>query len=89
MLWASGFFTLVVSVIGIMLIFKTNFSLNLRFITTIIHGSFAIAFMSAVAVHAYLGTIANPGSWCATADGKVTRKWAEKHHSEWYKEIVK
>ncbi len=39
--------------------------------------------------HAYLGTIANPGTWRALIDGKVGRKWAKKHHSEWYKEIVK
>jgi len=89
MLWASGFLTLMVSITGIMLIFKTGFSLNLRFITTIIHGSFGIAFMAAVAIHAYLGTVANPGSWRAMADGKVTSQWAEKHHSEWYKEITK
>ena len=89
MLWVSGFLTLVVGITGIMLIFKADFTLNLRFMTTIIHGSFGIAFMAAVAVHAYLGTIANPGSWRAMADGKVTRKWAEKHHSEWYKEIEK
>jgi formate dehydrogenase subunit gamma len=80
MLWVSGLLTLVVSITGIMLIFKAGFSLNVRLITTIIHGSFGIAFMAAVLVHAYLGTIANPGSWRAMADGKVTRKWAEKHH---------
>jgi formate dehydrogenase gamma subunit len=89
MLWISGILTLMVGITGIMLIFKTDLSLNLRFITTIIHGSFGIMFMAVVAVHAYLGTIANPGSWRSMADGKVTRKWAEKHHSEWYSEIVK
>ena len=30
-----------------------------------------------------------PGTWRALIDGKVGRKWAEKHHSEWYKGVEK
>jgi formate dehydrogenase subunit gamma len=52
-----------------------------------LHGFFAIIMVAAVIAHAYLGTIANPGTWRALVDGKVSRPWARKHHSEWYKEM--
>ncbi|MBN1843091.1 MAG: hypothetical protein JW883_12540 [Deltaproteobacteria bacterium] len=48
---------------------------------------FTIIFTATIIAHIYLGTIANPGTWRALVDGKVSRKWAKKHHSEWYKEI--
>jgi formate dehydrogenase subunit gamma len=52
-----------------------------------VHGFFSIVFVAVIVAHAYLGTIANPGTWSAMVDGKVSRLWAKKHHSEWYKEI--
>jgi cytochrome b subunit of formate dehydrogenase len=55
---------------------------------SIIHGFFAIIFVAAIIAHAYLGTIANPGTWSAMVTGKVSRLWAKKHHSEGYKEMV-
>jgi cytochrome b subunit of formate dehydrogenase len=38
--------------------------------------------------HAYLGTIANPGTWRVLVDGYVTREWAQHHHPYWYRLIV-
>jgi formate dehydrogenase subunit gamma len=49
---------------------------------------FAIPLVAAVIAHAYLGTVANPGTWSAMVTGKVSRLWAKKHHSEWYKEVA-
>jgi formate dehydrogenase subunit gamma len=46
-----------------------------------------VIFVAAIIAHAYLGTIANPGTWRAMVDGKVSWKWAKKHHSEWYKKV--
>jgi formate dehydrogenase subunit gamma len=54
-----------------------------------IHGFFAVVFVAAIIAHAYLGTIANPGTWRILVDGKVSRNWAKKHHSVWYQEHVK
>ncbi len=51
------------------------------------HGFFAIIFVATIIAHSYLGTIANPGTWSAMVDGKVSRMWTKKHHSKWYKEI--
>ncbi len=44
--------------------------------------------IAGVVAHAYLGTIANPGTWRVLVDGYVTRKWAEHHHPLWYQAIV-
>jgi formate dehydrogenase subunit gamma len=71
---------------GILLIFEDGLPLTLTFLSTV-HGFFAIIFVASIIAHAYLGTIANPGTWRAMVDGKVSRLWAKKHHSEWYKEV--
>ena len=41
-----------------------------------------------VLAHAYLGTVANPGTWRVLVDGWVTREWAKHHHPNWYKKIM-
>ena len=88
-LWLSAVLSLIMGVTGVLLIFKNSLPLTFNCVTSTIHGLFAVIFLAAIIAHAYLGTIANPGTWRALIDGKVGRKWAKKHHSEWYKEIVK
>jgi cytochrome b subunit of formate dehydrogenase len=75
-------------VTGVLLIFKGSLPLTLNCLLSTIHGFLAVIFTAAVIAHGYLGTIANPGTWRALVDGKVSRKWAQKHHSEWYKEVA-
>jgi cytochrome b subunit of formate dehydrogenase len=41
-----------------------------------------------VLAHAYLGTVANPGTWRVLVDGSVTREWAEHHHPNWYRALL-
>ncbi len=86
--WLTGGLTVVMGVTGVLLIFKNSLSVNVNLLLTTIHGFFAILFVAAVIAHAYLGTIANPGTWSAMVTGKVSRIWAKKHHSEWYKDIA-
>ncbi|MEW6388201.1 MAG: formate dehydrogenase subunit gamma [Thermodesulfobacteriota bacterium] len=85
--WLTLALSVIMGLTGILLIFKNSLPLTLNCLLSTIHGFFAIIFVAAVIAHAYLGTIANPGTWRALVDGKVSRKWAEKHHSEWYKEM--
>lgn len=87
-LWVSAGFSLIMGATGVLLIFKNDLPLTFNCLISTIHGLFAVIFVAAVIAHAYLGTIANPGTWRALIDGKVGRKWAQKHHSEWYKEIA-
>jgi len=85
--WFTGVLTLIMGVTGIMLIFRDSFDLGTNCLLSTIHGFFAIIFTATIIARIYLGAIANPGTWRALVDGKVSRKWAKKHHSEWYKEI--
>jgi formate dehydrogenase subunit gamma len=87
-LWLTAVLSLIMGVTGVLLIFKNSLPLTFNCLMSTIHGFFAVIFLAAVVAHAYLGTIANPGTWRALIDGRVGRKWAKKHHSEWYKEIT-
>ena len=85
--WLSFGLSIIMCATGVLLIFKNSLPLTLNCLLSTIHGFTAIILVAAVLAHAYLGTIANPGTWRAMVDGKVSRLWAKKHHSEWYKEI--
>ncbi len=85
--WLTGGLTLIMALTGILLIFKNSLPLTFNCLMSTVHGFFAIIFVAAVLAHAYLGTIANPGTFSAMVTGKVGRLWAKKHHSEWYKEM--
>ncbi len=87
-LWLSATLSFLIGLTGILLIFKNSLPLTFNCVLSTVHGLLAIIFVAAIIAHAYLGTIANPGTWRAMVDGKVSRKWAKKHHSEWYKEIT-
>ncbi len=87
--WLTVALSLILGLTGILLIFKNSLPLTVNCVLSTVHGFFAIIFVAAIIAHAYLGTIANPGTWRAMIDGKVSKLWAQKHHSEWYKEIAK
>jgi len=87
--WLTVGLSLILGITGILLIFKDSLPLTVNCVLSTVHGFFAIIFVAAIIAHAYLGTIANPGTWRAMIDGKVSKLWAQKHHSEWYKEIDK
>jgi formate dehydrogenase gamma subunit len=86
--WLTMGLSLLMGLTGVLLIFKNSLPLTFNCLISTVHGFFAVIFVAAIIAHAYLGTIANPGTWRALVDGKVGRKWAKKHHSEWYKEVV-
>lgn len=86
--WLTLALSLIMGITGVLMIFKNSLPLTLNCALSTVHGFFAVIFVAAVIAHIYLGTIANPGTWRAMVDGKVGRKWAKKHHSEWYKEIA-
>ncbi|MDI6853811.1 MAG: formate dehydrogenase subunit gamma [Deltaproteobacteria bacterium] len=86
--WLTAALSLFMGATGVLLIFKNSLPLTFNCLMSTMHGLVAVIFVAAVIAHAYLGTIANPGTWRALVDGKVGRKWAKKHHSEWYKEVA-
>ncbi|UCG84852.1 MAG: formate dehydrogenase subunit gamma [Gemmatimonadota bacterium] len=86
--WYSLLFGLIMSVTGVMLIFKGEFLLSTVCITSTLHNLVGFFLIAGVLAHAYLGTVANPGTWRVLVDGTVTRAWAQHHHPNWYRALV-
>jgi len=87
--WYTAAFGIVISVSGVMLVFKNTFQLSTVCITSTIHNLIGFFLVAGVLAHAYLGTVANPGTWRVLIDGSVTRGWAEHHHPNWYDALLK
>jgi len=85
--WLSITLSFLMGLTGILLIFKSSLPLSINCVLGTVHGFLSIIFVATIIAHAYLGTVANPGTWHAMVDGKVSRLWAKKHHSEWYKDM--
>jgi len=75
------------SVTGVLLIYKGAFQLSTVCVTSTIHNLFGFFMVAGVLAHAYLGTVANPGTWRVLVDGSVTREWAEHHHPNWFRKL--
>jgi len=86
--WYSAIFGVVMSITGVMLIFKGSFSLATVCVTSTFHNLVGFFLIAGVLAHAYLGTVANPGTWRVLVDGSVTREWAEHHHPNWYRALL-
>ncbi len=85
--WYTTIFGILMSVSGLILVFKDIFLLSTICVTSTIHNLFGFALIAGVLAHAYLGTIANPGTWRVLVDGSVTREWAHHHHPNWFRTL--
>jgi formate dehydrogenase gamma subunit len=86
--WYTAVFGAIMSVTGLMLIFKGTFTLAAVCVTSTLHNLVGFFLIAGVLAHAYLGTVANPGTWRVLVDGSVTREWARHHHPNWYRALV-
>jgi len=86
--WYTSIFGVLISITGLLLICKTLLPLSIICLISTIHNLIAFILISGVLSHAYLGTVANPGTWRVLVDGYVTKIWAEHHHPQWYRAIV-
>jgi formate dehydrogenase gamma subunit len=86
--WYTAFFGLLLATTGLILVFKSAFSLPTICITSTVHGISGFFIIAGVVAHAYLGTVANPGTWRVLVDGSVTREWARHHHPNWYRALL-
>lgn len=87
--WYSGVLGVLMSVTGLVLIFKGSFALSTVCLTSTVHNLFGFFLIAGVLAHAYLGTVANPGTWRVLVDGSVTRAWAKHHHPNWYAALLR
>ncbi|MBU0983959.1 MAG: formate dehydrogenase subunit gamma, partial [candidate division Zixibacteria bacterium] len=86
--WYTTIFGLIMAASGVVLIFKLTFPLSVICVTSTIHNLAGFVMIAGVLSHAYLGTVANPGTWRVLVDGFVTRMWAEHHHPNWYRSLI-
>jgi formate dehydrogenase gamma subunit len=86
--WYSAALGLIMSFTGVMLIYKGAFALSTVCVTSTLHNLVGFFLIAGVLAHAYLGTVANPGTWRVLVDGSVTREWAEHHHPNWYRALL-
>jgi formate dehydrogenase gamma subunit len=87
--WYTTAFGIIMIITGVILIFKSVFSLSITCVTSTIHNLLGFVMIAGVVAHAYLGTIANPGTWRVLVDGSVTREWARHHHPNWYRALIR
>jgi len=85
--WYSGIMGVIMSATGILLIYKGAFQLSTVCVTSTVHNLVGFFMVAGVLAHAYLGTVANPGTWRVLVDGSVTREWAEHHHPNWFRKL--
>ncbi|KJS84370.1 MAG: hypothetical protein JM58_11030 [Peptococcaceae bacterium BICA1-8] len=85
--WFSTFFTILIIFSGLMLAYPGKFGLNSLLWAAVLHGISAIGLIAGVIAHAYLGSLANPGTIGTIIHGKVSREWAKNHHPQWFEEI--
>lgn len=52
-----------------------------------IHAVAAIVLIHAILIHMYMAFWVK-GSISGMIEGKVSRKWAKKHHPRWYREVA-
>ncbi len=86
--WYTAIFGILMSITGAMLVFKGSFELSTVCLTSTLHNLVGFFLIAGVLAHAYLGTVANPGTWRVLVDGSVTREWARHHHPNWYKALL-
>jgi len=87
--WYTTIFGALMAISGLILIFKGAFGMSTICITSTVHNLIGFVMIAGVMAHAYLGTIANPGTWRVLIDGSVTREWAQHHHINWFRELVR
>jgi formate dehydrogenase subunit gamma len=86
--WYTAGFGLLTSITGIMLTFRDAFNLSSVCLTSTLHNLLGFFMIAGVLAHAYLGTVANPGTWRVLVDGSVSREWARHHHPNWYRRLI-
>lgn len=84
--WAMTVLVLAHLVTGIPLWFPGSFSAGLRAFCRFTHYVVTVPAGLLLIAHAYLGSLAFPGTARGMLHGTVSRAWARLHHPLWYKE---
>jgi formate dehydrogenase subunit gamma len=86
--WSSILLALVLGASGVVLWWPEYFAAGLRQAAILLHDACFICLVSAIVLHVYFGTAAEPGTFRSMTRGTVTRAWARLHHPRWYREVT-
>ena len=89
MFWSIMSLIFVLLVTGIIIwrpYFAQHFPIELVRYSLLIHAAVAIVLIHAILIHMYMAFWVK-GSIKGMVEGKVSRRWARKHHPRWYREI--
>lgn len=84
--WLQSLLGVVFLVSGVPLWIPGSFSADVLFTMRLLHFLAAVGGGLLLIVHAYLGTVAFPGTARGMLWGSVTREWAKLHHALWARE---
>ncbi len=87
--WLQALSTLVLFATGIVLWFPESMSVGLRLASVVAHSLTAVLSVTLIILHVYMGTAVVPGSFSAMLRGRVSPKWAKRHHPKWHREVSK
>lgn len=76
----------ILSVTGIIMWFPFYFNPGLVIMLYPLHIACVAMLAGAVVIHAFLGSLGNPGTIAAMITGRCTRAWARYQHPKWLKE---
>jgi formate dehydrogenase subunit gamma len=77
---------ILMTITGYVMIYPFDFAKDTVVMCYPLHIIGVVTFGATWIVHAFLGTIANPGTIEAMLGGKCTRAWAKLQHGKWLKE---
>ncbi|MDJ0041084.1 formate dehydrogenase-N subunit gamma [Pantoea allii] len=89
MFWAIMSLIVVLVVTGIIIwrpYFAAYFPITVIRWSLLIHAAAAIVLIHAILIHIYMAFWVK-GSITGMIEGKVSRRWARKHHPRWYREV--
>ena len=86
--WTSALAAAGLLLSGGVLWFPGVFPQGLREASVLVHDLAFILFVLQAMAHVYLATAAEPGTFRAMVNGRVTRAWAKVHHAKWYRQVT-
>ena len=72
---------------GLIMWFPLGFSKPMVRLCYLLHATGAVVMGTAIILHGFLGTFANPGTVGAMMHGWVTRDWLKEQHPRYYREL--
>ncbi len=87
--WMQAASAVILVLSGLVLWFPEVMPRGVRLAAVLLHPVAAVASLTGLIVHVYMGTAAIPGALRSMIEGYVSRGWAATHHPKWYREVTR